>query len=240
VRKDHRPYWLKKLFERLEDRWTRTFVAPQLDALGEGFRFMKPWNLRIQGPGIRVGRHVHVVTSRDRCVALSSWVHADGAGRIDVGDHALLCPGVRIDSATSVQVGDGCMLAAGVYVTDADWHGLYDRTQVIGATAPVVLGTDTWIGDGAIVCKGVHVGDRSVVGAGAVVTRDVPADTVVAGNPARPVKTLDPAQPVRGRAAMFADPDTARRWYDDLDRYLLHGNSLAGWLRTRLAPRRGD
>ena len=55
---------------------------------------------------------------------------------------------------------------------------------------PVTIGNDVWIGHGAVILKGVRIGDRSVVGARAVVTRDVPADTVVAGNPARVVKSL--------------------------------------------------
>ncbi len=63
-------------------------------------------------------------------------------------------------------------------------------TQPIDA---VHIGDDVWIGQGAIVLKGVTIGHRSVVGAGAVVTKDVPADVVVAGNPARIVKHLAPA-----------------------------------------------
>jgi acetyltransferase-like isoleucine patch superfamily enzyme len=55
---------------------------------------------------------------------------------------------------------------------------------------PVVLGDDVWVGAGAVILKGVTVGDGAVVAARAVVTRDVPADTVVAGNPARVVKRL--------------------------------------------------
>jgi acetyltransferase-like isoleucine patch superfamily enzyme len=55
---------------------------------------------------------------------------------------------------------------------------------------PVVLGDDVWIGADATILKGVTIGDRAIVGAGAVVTSDVPADTVVAGNPARVIRTM--------------------------------------------------
>jgi acetyltransferase-like isoleucine patch superfamily enzyme len=55
-----------------------------------------------------------------------------------------------------------------------------------------VLERGAWIGDSAIVCKGVRVGENSIVGAGAVVTKDVPPNVIVAGNPARVVKKLDP------------------------------------------------
>ena len=58
---------------------------------------------------------------------------------------------------------------------------------------PIVIGDDVWIGGGGIVLAGVTIGDRSVIGAGAVVTRDVPSDVVVVGNPARIVRRLTPA-----------------------------------------------
>jgi maltose O-acetyltransferase len=56
--------------------------------------------------------------------------------------------------------------------------------------APVVIGDDVWIGSRAMILKGVAIGDRAIVAAGAVVSKDVPADVVVAGNPARIVKEL--------------------------------------------------
>ncbi len=240
MRRDHRPFHLKRLYHRLEDAWTRHFVAPQLDSLGPGYRFMKPWNIDIYGPNIRLGQHIHVVTARDRRVSLSVWQQGDQCGAIDVGDFALICPGVRIDSASRVQVGPASMLAAGAYLTDADWHDLYDRTRPIGTTRPIVLGTNVWIGDGATVCKGVTVGDHAIVAAGAVVARDVPPNTIVAGNPARPVRQLDPDRPRRTRAELFQDPAGMASFYEDLDRYLLAGNSTLTWLRTLLRPRRGE
>ena len=53
---------------------------------------------------------------------------------------------------------------------------------------PVKIGDDVWIGQGAVILKGVKIGDRAIVGAHAVVTRDVPADAIVAGNPARLIR----------------------------------------------------
>ena len=58
---------------------------------------------------------------------------------------------------------------------------------------PIVIGDDVWIGGGAIVLAGVTIGDRSVIGAGSVVTKDVPSDVVVVGNPAKIVRRLTPA-----------------------------------------------
>jgi acetyltransferase-like isoleucine patch superfamily enzyme len=240
MRRDHRPASLKRAYAALERAYVRWRLAPQLDALGQGFHFMKPWFVRVNGPGITVGDQVHWVAAADRHITLSSWVHPKGQGRITIGNYCLLCPGVRIDSAVEVTLGDGCMVAAGAYLTDADWHDLYDRTEVVGASAPIVLEENVWIGDGATVCKGVRIGAHAIVAARAVVTKDVPPFAVVAGNPATVVKTLDPERPRRTRAELFADPEGLKAWLRELDNAFLAGNTVRGWLRSRLYPRRGD
>ncbi len=104
--------------------------------------------------------------------------------------------------------------------------------------APVRLGNNVWIGDSAIVCKGVTIGDHSVVGAGAVVTRDVPPYTVVAGNPAALVKELDPAMPMKTRADWMADPRGLAEEFAIIDRHHTRGNTWAGWIRSCSSPAR--
>ena len=240
MRRDHKPYFVKRLLRRLEHSYTEHFLRPQLESLGEGHRFMKPWNLRLHGGRIHVGKQVHLVTVAERKVRLCTWEHGQHRGQIHIGDYVLICPGVRIDSALEVRIGNSSMLAAGVYITDANWHGIYDRTEVIGTARQVVLGENVWIGDGATLCKGVRIGDDSIVGAGSVVVHDVPAGCIVAGNPAAVVRKLDADRVRRTRQQMFADPDALARDMEMLDRQLLAGNSLAGWLRSLLAPRAGD
>ena len=67
-------------------------------------------------------------------------------------------------------------------------HGLYTR--------PVLLKKNSWIGAGAIILPGVTVGENSIVGAGSVVTKDVPDNTIVVGNPAKVVRNVQGTQPV--------------------------------------------
>lgn len=208
--------------------------------MGPHCTVMRPWHLEVHGPRITFGSCVHVVTAPDRKVRLTTWQHDAGGGSIAIGDYALLCPGVRLDSASEIIVGRNSMLAAGVYLTDADWHDMYDRTRPIGATAPVVLEDNVWVGDGSIVCKGVRIGANSVIGAGSVVTRDVPANVIAAGNPARTVRALDDTVPLVRRDSLFAHPEDLAARMDGLDRYLLSGNTWWGWLRTRLKPTRND
>jgi hypothetical protein len=73
-----------------------------------------------------------------------------------------------------------------------------------------------------------------------VVVRDIPPNTVAAGNPARVVKTLDPDGPFRRRSFWFSDHSRLRRDIDAFDRAMLAGNTLGGWLRYLINPRPGD
>lgn len=237
---DHRPFLIKQVYHRLEYWYARQFIEPQLADLGQGYHMMKPWNIDVHGSEIRIGRHVHIVTAKDRRVSLSTWQFQDLQGHIDIGDHVLLCPGVRLDSASQIAIGNNCMLAAGSYVTDADWHDLYDRTRVIGTTRPVTLADNVWIGDGSIICKGVSIGENSVVGAGSVVAGDIPENVIAAGNPAKVLRKLDPAKELVTRQEIFRDAEALQHRNEQIDRYALHSNSLSGWFRSTFFPRRGD
>ncbi len=240
MRRDHRPYGAKRLHRSLERRYVEHFIRPQLDSLSGDYQIMKPWNLRLHGACISFGIAPHVVTTRDRPVTLTTWAYGDYQGRIQVDDYCLLCPGTRLDSATKIHIGSNTMLAANVYITDADWHDIYDRSAPIGDTRPVVLEPNTWIGDSSIVCKGVTVGENSVIGAGSVVTGDIPANVIAAGSPARVIRPLDPDKTLRLREEMLKDEQKLSREIDDLDRYLHASNSWLGWLRSIVAPRNGD
>jgi acetyltransferase-like isoleucine patch superfamily enzyme len=176
-----------------------------------------------------------VIAAPDSKIRLAVWPQAPGSGSITIGDHCLLCPGVRIGSAKKIVIDDNCMLAGRVYVTDCDWHGLYDRLAM-GRSETVRIGPNAWIGDSAIVCKGVKIGENSIVGAGAVVVEDVPSNTVAAGNPARVVKELDPLRPITTRAQWYADPQDLFERIDRLDRANLSQNSLLNWIRHLLFP----
>jgi len=91
-------------------------------------------------------------------------------------------------AAESISIGDSCMIAHGAYISDADWHGIYDRAEPVGNTKPVILKDNVWIGDGAIICKGVTIGENSIIGAGAVVTKSIYKPGIYAGNPAKILK----------------------------------------------------
>lgn len=239
LRRDHRPYFIKKSYLRFQQFYVRRYLSPQFDALGAGHTFMRPWYVEIFGAPIRVGKFANVIAAVDQRVRLSVWAVKSGRGRIDIGDFCLISPGVRISSAHSIRIADNCMLANGVYLTDSDWHDLYNRTTM-GRTAPIEIGPNVWVGDGAVVCKGVTVGANSIIGAGAVVVQSVPPNSVAAGNPARVVKQLDPEKTFTTREQWFNNPSLLADGLNEFDRGLLGGNTLWHWLRYLLAPTRED
>lgn len=237
MRRDHRPLWLIKAYDGLEAAWARQFLYPQFEQVGEGCHIARPWHVKVNGPGVLLGRFLHMRATRSQNIWFTAWPWKEGPPpRIDVGDFTLITPGVRISSSQSVTIGRGSMLASYAYITDSDWHGTYDRTVEAGQAAPVVLEENVWIGDSAIVCKGVTIGENSIIGAGAVVTRDIPANVIAAGAPAVPVKDLDPDSPRTTRMDMFSDIEDLRAKDAWLRAYVAKGNSTTGWLKHRFFP----
>jgi len=145
-------------------------------------------------PGARIGRRVVMSGPGEYRLGRGSCLR-DGA-RLYVGAGAALVlgPGAAVGARSVVNVVSGVTLGAGSQISwhcqvlDTDFHEITapDGTSR-PVSAPVVLGEHVLVGTGALVLKGVTLGDGAVVAAGSVVTRDVPAHTVVAGNPARPV-----------------------------------------------------
>jgi acetyltransferase-like isoleucine patch superfamily enzyme len=113
--------------------------------------------------------------------------HLGGTGTIDIGDNVFLNSGVVILAFDRIEIEDDVAMATEVFVTDSDNHPLADRPM---RQAPVTIGRGAWLATRTTVLAGVRIGRRAVVAAGSVVTSDVPDDTLVAGVPARPVRTL--------------------------------------------------
>jgi acetyltransferase-like isoleucine patch superfamily enzyme len=229
---------IKRVAAAASELYARLYVYPQLDAIGRGCSFINPRYFQINGPRIRLGERVHTMATRERPIALTVHPNLEQTSRLTIGSYCIILPGVRITAASNIQIGDNCMFATNAYVTDADWHDHYDRTAAPGATRSVVLADNVWVGDSAIVCKGVSIGENSIVGAGAVVSRDVPANTIVAGNPARPIKELDAAAAFRRREALFREVEDYDEYLARYDAFMLKENSLAKWLRSLIMPSR--
>ena len=141
-----------------DDAARAALLARLLGAVGDGADIQPPFFCDY-GCNIRLGRNCFV---NYNCVFLD-------CAAIEIGDDLQMAPAVQLYTA---------------------YHPLDRDRRIAGweAAKPIRIGNAVWIGGGAIVLPGVTIGDGAVIGAGSVVTRDVPADTVVAGNPARVVR----------------------------------------------------
>ena len=129
--------------------------------------------------------------SLDRGVVLLATGPCRGAARILVHDRCYINRYTIIDASERVEIGKDCMIGPHCYITDHD-HGTQRDVSVAEqalVARPTVIGSDVWIGAGATILKGVSIGDKAIVAAGAVVTRDVPPQSIVAGVPARQIAT---------------------------------------------------
>jgi maltose O-acetyltransferase len=161
------------------------------------------------------------VRARDLCRELAASADADGEGserrRILVslfgsgGDTAWMQPPFHCDYGANIHLGErvffnfGCVVldvcdvrigsftlfgpAVQLYAATHPMNAELRRTRELGK--PITIGSDVWVGGGAIVCPGVTIGSRSVIGAGSVVTRDIPEGMLAVGNPCRVVRPID-------------------------------------------------
>jgi acetyltransferase-like isoleucine patch superfamily enzyme len=117
--------------------------------------------------------------------------------RIEFGDGVQVNNNAFIKSeGPGIRIGAGALLGSNVQIFDSDFHDLRPGHRRDGQPrmAPVELGEDVFVGDGVKILKGVSIGAHSVIGAGSVVTKSVPEGVVAAGNPARVVRSLSPAE----------------------------------------------
>jgi acetyltransferase-like isoleucine patch superfamily enzyme len=130
----------------------------------------------------------------------------DREGRIKIGDFTYIGAETYIRATKSIAIGDYCMISERVYIMDTSSHPLsaeLRRQQLIdlckhkktidiyeSECKPIIIGDDVWIGMNSIILRGVSIGSGSIVAAGSVVTKDVPSNVVVGGNPARIIKDI--------------------------------------------------
>lgn len=144
----------------------------------------------------------------DRAI-INGFLITEGEGLIFIGKNTSVGKSTVIRSRQSVKIGSNCLLSSGVYIIDNNSHSVnyLDRREDIKnnflytrkfgsyltkntSCKAITIGDDVWIGRNATILKGVTIGNRVVIAAESVVTKDVPDDTVVAGNPAEIVKKI--------------------------------------------------
>lgn len=116
-------------------------------------------------------------------------IFTDFGKNIKIGKDVFVNSGCCFQDQGGVTLGDGCLVGHNVVFATLD-HDKCPSKRGDMTAAPIVVGKDVWIGAHATILKGVTIGDGAIVAAGAVVTRDVPPNTIAAGVPARVVKTI--------------------------------------------------
>lgn len=96
--------------------------------------------------------------------------------------------GVAISSFKSIEIGRNVRCGANVIIMDGDFH--LDDTRV-SAPEPIIIEDNVWLGEGVKVLKGVRIGKNSLIGIGSIVTKDIPADVIAAGNPCKVIRTIE-------------------------------------------------
>lgn len=164
-------------------RWYIRLLAPLYQHRAWGSKIY--WSVRMDTPPYRrfwLGQ---------RSVVESYCCINNAVGDVTIGDHTRI--GIHCTVIGPVSIGNNVNLAQGITVTALN-HNFEDAARRIDeqgvSTKPVVIGDDVWIGANAVILPGVTIGRHAVVAAGAVVTRDVPDNSVVGGVPAKLIKQI--------------------------------------------------
>ncbi|MBK5222609.1 MAG: acyltransferase [Acidimicrobiia bacterium] len=153
------------------------------------------------GPRVRVtGRPVvrnwgGTLTVGDRVQLISTITPIELAvtagGTLAIGARTLVNYGTSIAASLEVRIGERCQLGTYTLLMDNDFHRLEpERRLERPESAPIIIGDDVWLAARVIVLPGVTIGEGSVIGAGSVVTRDIPTRSLAAGAPARVIRSL--------------------------------------------------
>lgn len=166
-------------------------LRSRMQAFGQGSYIDGPRWL-VNPAAMEIGEHVRI-WHHARLEAICSL---PSITRLKIGDRCVIQPYVHIGAAHQVTLGKHVMIASNVFITDHD-HDLSNPMDPAAVnsgleTAPVHIGAYSWLGEKVMVLKGVTIGERSVIGAGALVTRDIPPMSIAVGSPARVIRRFNP------------------------------------------------
>lgn len=126
----------------------------------------------------------------DDTVAVFPPLYSDFGKNIRLGARVFINSGCRFQDQGGVTIGDDCLIGHNTVFASLN-HDMDPARRADMIPAPIVVGRNAWIGSNSTILSGVTIGENAVVAAASVVTKDVPANTVVVGSPARVVRTLD-------------------------------------------------
>jgi acetyltransferase-like isoleucine patch superfamily enzyme len=186
---------------------TRYLWRRLLTAAGRRWRTDGPLFLG-SGLELQIGRRGRIEFGRFVWIGHGSKIRCH-EGVVEIGAKTVLGQECTISAYERVRIGEQCVIADRAMFIDFD-HGVVEVERPIRRqgiyTRPVEVGSNVWIGYGACILRGVSVGDNAIVGTNAVVTKDVPANAVVVGVPARIVRMRDAPERLRWPHPVEPDP----------------------------------
>jgi len=168
---------------------------------------------RSYGKNLHTGVFVHRVHGKGDLVAGDN-VTVDGKchvffaarfaerPRLEIGNNSGVGHNCTFSVGKRITIGNNCRIAINVNMLDSPGHPMDPERRLaseapdIDSVRPITIGNNVWIGTGAVILPGVTIGDNSVISVGAIVMSDVPANVVVAGNPARKIMSLESKQAI--------------------------------------------
>ena len=167
---------------------------------------------------------------------LQKNVYVGSGNNIVIGENCQINENVRLDN---VSIGNNVMIAREVIFLgkthNSETLNIPMSEQGRSDNFYSTVGNDVWIGIRTIVLPGIEIGERAIIGAGSVVTKDVDENCVYAGNPATFIKKLDKKE-FNTRKDFFKDPKKLAYDFDMLDKYSLKDNSFFNWLKSLVNP----
>mgnify|MGYP002530840521 CR=1 FL=1 len=160
--------------------------------MGEGFKLISPQY-------ISIGEQFHAGRDCQLC-AFDSYQGKkhENSPEIIIGNQVTITDRCYISCINKIEIGNGCLFGINTFITD-NYHGkgLLEELKIppnqrkLFSKGPVIIGSNVWTGRNVCIMPGVKIGDGAVIGANAVVTHDIPANSVAAGVPARIIKQIE-------------------------------------------------
>lgn len=189
---------LAKIKSYLKNKLVYKHLSKQAILVGEGHNFSNSAQIKHE-----FGSSCKNVILQDHSELFGTIICCND-GKVELGRYVKVGFNCTIYCANNIRIGDYTAIANNVTIVDHNYHpinpadrkymrqtphGSIERSPIYSLNKPVNIGQNVWLGNSVRVCKGVSIGDNSIIGANSVVTKDIPANCIAVGNPARVVKT---------------------------------------------------
>jgi maltose O-acetyltransferase len=190
-------FFLTSLNKYLEKKNSKR-VLNLIGKIGNNYKFIKGSNVIL-----KYGSNKNDICIGERFL-LRGTLYSQYGGKISIGKFSEVGKNTRIAAVNSVKIGDYVSITSNIIIIDNNNHPVQPddrkiwqnsesgdklRSWKYSVSKPIVIGNNVWIGENSRINKGVSIGNNSVIAANSVVTKDVPENSIAAGNPAKVVKT---------------------------------------------------